>query len=157
MVSPPFFLTSGGFPFRTFACLTTMRPATRALQSEINVTPLVDVCLVLLIIFMVLTPAMITGSTVQLPETKHSTESGEAPLSITVFADGKVLIGTSVIREDEVAAELDRLRSRPHPVAVAVKGDKRVSYGAVMAVLDACRRAGWEDVKLVSLKAREGT
>lgn len=123
------------------------------MHSEINVTPLVDICLVLLIIFMVVTPAIVTGSAVSLPETRHSREGAEAPLSITVMVDETVLIGSAVVRQDQVASELQRVRTRTVGDSVAVRGDKRVSYGSVMKVLDACRAAGWEDVKLVSLKA----
>ena len=123
------------------------------LQSEINVTPLVDVCLVLLIIFMVVTPILVSGSSVQLPETRHAPALGEAPVAITVMADGTVLIGAALVREDEVAAELQRLRARSDAATVAVRGDKRAMYGQVVQVLDACRAAGWEDVKLVSLQA----
>ncbi|HET7437274.1 MAG TPA: biopolymer transporter ExbD [Thermoanaerobaculia bacterium] len=122
-------------------------------HSEINVTPLVDVCLVLLIIFMVVTPVLVTGSPVQLPETKHSPALGEAPVSVTVMHDGTVLIGTTVVREDQVAAELQRVRATTHSESIAVRGDKQALYGAVVKVLDACRAAGWEDVKLVSLRA----
>ena len=124
------------------------------LQSEINVTPLVDVCLVLLIIFMVVTPIMITGSSVQLPEMTAGPELGEAPLSITVMADGTVLIGDSIVRLDEIASELRRVRTGAHPDSVALRGDRRVAYGEVMNVLEACRGAGWEDVKLVALKRK---
>lgn len=125
------------------------------MQSEINVTPLVDVCLVLLIIFMVVTPAMIAGSSVSLPETRHAGEGAEAPVSITVMADETVLIGSSIVRREQVASELQRLRGRSGAGSAAVRGDKHVRYGAVAEVLDACRAAGWEDVKLVSLKALE--
>ena len=124
------------------------------LQAEINVTPLVDVCLVLLIIFMVVTPVIVSGSAVQLPETAHGASLSEPPLSITVMADGTALIGSSIVREDEIARELQRLHATDHPKQVAVRGDKRASYGAVVSVLDACRSAGWEDVTLVSLQAR---
>lgn len=123
-------------------------------QSEINVTPLVDVCLVLLIIFMVVTPVMVSGSAVELPETKHSPALGDVPLAVTVMADGTVMIGDAIVREEQVASELQRLR--PTKSSVAVRGDKRVMYANVVEVLDACRAAGWEDVKLVSLKANSG-
>lgn len=123
------------------------------MQSEINVTPLVDVCLVLLIIFMVLTPAMVAGSSVALPETRHSNESASAPLSVTVMADETILVGDAIVRREEVATELQRRRTLSATGSVAVRGDKRVTYGAVAEVLDACRAAGWSDVKLVSLKA----
>jgi biopolymer transport protein ExbD len=124
------------------------------LQSEINVTPLVDVCLVLLIIFMVVTPTLVTGVSVQLPETQHAPALGEAPASVAVMADGTVLVGSLLVRRDEMGAELQRLRSRNAATSIAVRGDRRVKYGEVIEVLGACRAAGWEDVKLVSLRPR---
>jgi biopolymer transport protein TolR len=125
------------------------------IHAEINVTPLVDVCLVLLIIFMVVTPVLVTGSAVELPETRHSAALGEAPLSITVMADGTAVVGSTIVRKDEIAGVLQRLRAAEHAESVAVRGDKRVQYGTVMEVLDACRAAGWQDVKLVSLRAAD--
>jgi biopolymer transport protein ExbD len=58
------------------------------------------------------------------------------------------------VRRDEMDAELQRLRSRNAATSIAVRGDRRVKYGEVIEVLGACRAAGWEDVKLVSLRPR---
>jgi biopolymer transport protein TolR len=123
-----------------------------SLESNINVTPLVDVCLVLLIIFMVVTPMMVSGP-VSLPETAHSLPTGaEKQIEVTVKADGSVYVDTLVLRREELTAALERLQ-REHPQRkVAVRGDKRVQYGEVADVLDACRAAGFEDVSLISLK-----
>ena len=121
-----------------------------ALQSEINVTPLVDVCLVLLIIFMVVLPTMVNGIPVQLPETsaKDALESRAFP--VTVKEDGTVYLDTLVVRRDEVPAALQRLRATAASRPIAVRADKRVPYGEVASVLAECRDAGWVDVKLVS-------
>jgi len=73
------------------------------------------------------------------------------------MADSTVLIGTSVVRKDELGAELQRAHARGDAPSVAVRGDKRVLYGEVVKVLDACRAAGWEDVKLVSLHREPDT
>lgn len=125
------------------------------LQSDINVTPLVDVCLVLLIIFMVVMPAMVSGTAVTLPETKHggALDESRRPIAITVQDDGTVSIDALVVRGDQVKSELASLHTREPNRRVAVRGDKRVAYGAVSSVLDAARGAGYEDVSLVTLKA----
>ena len=126
-----------------------------SLQADINVTPLVDVCLVLLIIFMVVMPAMVSGTTVALPETKHGGTMDEAhrPVAIAVQDDGTVSIDALIVREDEVKSALASLHAREPNRPVAVRGDKRVSYGKVATVLDAARGAGYDDVALVTLKA----
>lgn len=128
---------------------------TATLQSDINVTPLVDVCLVLLIIFMVVLPSLVNGIPVQLPAAatvKDPIESRAFP--ITVKADGTVYLDTLVVRHDEVSAALERLRASAASRPMVVRGDKRVAYGDVAAVFAACRKAGWEDVKLATVVER---
>jgi len=124
----------------------------RSLQSDINVTPLVDVCLVLLIIFMVVLPTMINGIPVQLPETRTGGAVESRDFPITVKEDGTVYLDTLVVRHEEVPAALQRLRATASARPIAVRADKRVEYGAVATVLGACQEAGWTDVKLVSAK-----
>lgn len=124
----------------------------RSLNSEINVTPLVDVCLVLLIIFMVVLPSMVNGEDVSLPRTSSETSVDERVLPLTVKADGSVYLGSLVIRRDEVLSSLQRLRATEASRPIAVRADKRVQYGEVVTVLAACREAGWQDVTLVGLR-----
>ena len=121
------------------------------LQSEINVTPLVDVCLVLLIIFMVVTPLM-TAVPVQLPTTATSESLPDAKriLPITVKADGTVYVEALAIRSEQVNAEILRVHNASPDRPIAVRADKTVKYGEVVQVLDACRTAGFRDVGLVS-------
>ena len=126
--------------------------STRSLNSDINVTPLVDVCLVLLIIFMVVLPSMINGVDVSLPRTSSVTSVDDRVLPITVKADGSVYIGTLVIRRDEVLSSLRRLRATEASRPIAVRADKRVQYGEVVTVLAECREAGWQDVTLVGMR-----
>jgi biopolymer transport protein TolR len=125
-----------------------------AMQSDINVTPLVDVCLVLLIIFMVVTPMIIAGVPVHLPTAKTGTPIGDAQrqLPITVNSDGTLYLDNVVIRGEQLAAELAR-RHEAHPDRpVIVRGDQEVRYGDVVRVLDACRHAGFENVGLAGEK-----
>jgi biopolymer transport protein TolR len=128
-----------------------MRAASSTLESNINVTPLVDICLVLLIIFMVITPVIVNGVPVKLPKTVTSYNI-DAPkqLKVTVNADGTVFLNALAVRAEQVAGEVQRLHAANPSASVAVRGDKAVRYGEVVSVLDACRAAGYDNVGLVS-------
>src|SRR5204863_754899 len=116
---------------------------------NINVTPLVDVCLVLLIIFMVVLPAVVNGIPVKLPIGTGSAAPQEQ-LAITVTDDGTVYLGTLVVRKEQVASELQRLHAQTPDRPVGVRGDKRVAYGEVASVLDCCPAAGFNAVRLIT-------
>ena len=123
-----------------------------SLQSDINVTPLIDVCLVLLIVFMVITPLMVTGMPVHLPQASTADTLPKQPLPVTVNADGTIYFDNVVIRTEQLASELARRRgevSRP----VVVRADQTLAYGDVVRVLDACRVAGFENVGLATTRA----
>ena len=125
-----------------------------ALHADINVTPLVDVCLVLLIIFMVMTPMLVNGIPVKLPVARGDALSENRQLPITVKEDGSLYFDASVIRPEQLADELQQ-RHEAHPDRpVVVRGDEHVKYGEVVAVLDACRKAGFSDVGLVTSSPR---
>ena len=123
-----------------------------ALTSDINVTPLVDVCLVLLIIFMVVTPMLQKGVPINLPVTEdpEKTPDTDKQLQISVKADGSVYLGPNVVRKDQVQSELENIHSRTPDREIAVKGDKLVKYGDVLDVLRACREVGFNDVGLIA-------
>ena len=123
-----------------------------ALTSDINVTPLVDVCLVLLIIFMVVTPMLQKGVPVNLPVTEdpEKTPDTEKQLQISVKSDGSVYLGPNVIRKDQVEPALKEIFERTPDREIAVKGDRSVKYGDVLDVLKACREVGFNDVGLIS-------
>lgn len=123
-----------------------------ALTSDINVTPLVDVCLVLLIIFMVVTPMLQKGVPVNLPVTEdpEKTPDTEKQLQISVKSDGSVYLGPNVVRKDQVESSLKEIYGRTPDREIAVKGDRLVKYGDVLDVLKACREVGFNDVGLIS-------
>ena len=130
-----------------------MRALTKAtMNSDINVTPLVDVCLVLLIIFMVVLPTMVNGVDVKLPATSSAASVANRVLPITVKEDGTVYLGSSVMRREDVPSALERMRATDASRPIAVRADKRVEYGEVMSVIDDARKAGWEDVTLVGTR-----
>jgi biopolymer transport protein TolR len=123
-----------------------------ALNSDINVTPLVDVCLVLLIIFMVVTPMLQKGVPVNLPVTEdpEKTPDTEKQLQISVKADGSVYLGSQVVLKQQVQGELEKIHERTPDREIAVKGDKLVKYGSVLDVLKACREVGFNNVGLIA-------
>ncbi|HUF18325.1 MAG TPA: biopolymer transporter ExbD [Thermoanaerobaculia bacterium] len=122
------------------------------LHAEINVTPLVDVCLVLLIIFMVVTPMIQKGVAVNLPVTSQpeKTPDTEKQLQISVRDDGSVYLGPLVVRQDQVESELKAIYEKTPDREIAVKGDRAVKYGRVVEVLKACRDAGFQNVGLIA-------
>jgi biopolymer transport protein TolR len=126
------------------------------LTSDINVTPLVDVCLVLLIIFMVVTPMLQKGVPVNLPVTEdpEKTPDTEKQLQISVKADGSVYLGPNVVRKDQVDSELKAIHEHTPDREIAVKGDKKVKYGDVLDVLRACREVGFNNVGLIAQPKR---
>jgi TolR protein len=129
------------------------------LNSEINVTPLVDVCLVLLIIFMVVTPMLQKGVPVNLPMTEEpeKTPDTDKQLQISVKADGSIYLGSTVVRKEQVQSELETIHQRTPDREIAVKGDKLVKYGAVLDVLKACREVGFNNVGLIAQPKKSPT
>ena len=130
-----------------------------SIKSDINVTPLVDVCLVLLIIFMVVTPMLQKGVPVNLPVTEEpqQTPDTEKQLQISVKADNTVYIGSNVVRRDEVKRQLEEIQQRTPDREIAVKGDRTVKYGEVLDVLKACREVGFNDVGLIAQPEKQGS
>jgi biopolymer transport protein TolR len=122
------------------------------LNSEINVTPLVDVCLVLLIIFMVVTPMLQKGVPINLPVTEdpEKTPDTEKQLQISVKTEGVVYLGPTAVRKEQVDAELKTIHDRTPDREIAVKGDRSVKYGAVLDVLKSCREVGFNNVGLIA-------
>ena len=127
-----------------------------ALNSEINVTPLVDVCLVLLIIFMVVTPMLQKGVPINLPVTEQPerTPDTEKQLQISVKGEGIVYLGPTAVRKEQVDSELKAIHDRTPDREIAVKGDKLVKYGAVLDALKACREVGFNNVGLIAQPKR---
>ncbi|HVE72990.1 MAG TPA: biopolymer transporter ExbD [Thermoanaerobaculia bacterium] len=130
-----------------------------AMTSDINVTPLVDVVLVLLIIFMVVTPMLQKGVPVNLPVTEapDKTPDTEKQLQISVKSDGSVYLGPNVVRKDQVESALKEMYERTPDREIAVKGDRQVKYGDVLDVLKALREVGFNDVGLIAQPKKTAT
>ncbi len=130
----------------------------RSLVSDINVTPLVDVMLVLLIIFMVTAPMMTQGLDVELPETTgKALPQKQEPIVIAIDASGAIQVGQ--VRADIrlLAQELARLAADTGPRRpVLLKADKRVAYGVVAQVMAAVKEAGFDELGMVTRPVTRG-
>ena len=119
-------------------------------MSEINVTPFVDVMLVLLIIFMVAAPLMNVGVPVDLPKTSADPITGQdEPLVVTVDAKGDIYLGETKFGPDELVTKLRAVQKEKPDQRVFVRGDKAINYGKVMEVLGILRSAGFPKAGLV--------
>jgi len=119
-------------------------------MSDINVTPFVDVMLVLLIVFMVTAPLLTVGVPVDLPKAtaRAITDPGE-PLEVTVQQDGKVYIQETEVDIDGLAARLEAITAGQRDKQIHVRGDQSVSYGEIMQVMTRINLAGFTRVALV--------
>ena len=119
--------------------------------SEINITPMVDVMLVLLVIFMVAAPMMTSGVTVDLPKTQASPVSGQdEPLAITVKSDGKVFLQETQIQPSQIRDKLNAIAGQKKDTRIFVRGDKKVDYGRIMQVVGEINAAGFLKVALIT-------
>ena len=126
----------------------------QSVKSDINVTPLVDVCLVLLIIFMVVTPMLQKGKPVMLPQTDRPDKKPESDkeLIISVQADKTIFIDTKWFPDKEFAAKMKELGERSSDKDVLIKADQRLSFGDVKHVMGMIKDAGFEHVGLITEK-----
>lgn len=125
----------------------------RAPMADINVTPLVDVMLVLLIVFMVTAPLLKAGVPVELPDSRaKALAESEAPVSITLERSGEVWIDDVPVGEGELAARLAALprQADGKPRPVTLRADKALDYGRVIGVMGELNRAGFNSIALVT-------
>jgi biopolymer transport protein TolR len=129
------------------------RQRRRGVMAEINVTPMVDVMLVLLIIFMVSAPLLTVGVPLDLPQTKaKSLDQDKEPLTVSVNLEGKVFLQNSEIRVDELVPKLKAITEARGGAdeRIYVRGDRKVDYGTVMKVMGRLSEAGFRRVALVT-------
>ncbi len=120
-------------------------------MAEINVTPFVDVMLVLLIVFMVTAPLLTVGVPVDLPKTKaQALGQDREPLSVTIRRDGKIYLQNTAIAEDELVPRLEAISANGYDQRIFVRGDKSVDYGRVMEVMAEISSAGFTHIGLVT-------
>jgi len=130
------------------------------LQSDINVTPLVDVCLVLLIIFMVVTPLLQKGINVQLPVTDNPGKKpeNEKQKLITIKWENppRYFIDSKTFPKEDFQKELDEMFQRAPTTELIIKADQRLKYGDVKEVMRMTKDAGFQDVGLITDKKTTG-
>ena len=135
--------------------LPSQRPRNRRVpMAEINVTPMVDVMLVLLIIFMVAAPLLTAGVPVNLPDARAKPlDQDHTPVSISLDADGRIFVGDAEVSMADLPDLLTRLAARggDKPPQIFLRADKALDYGRVMAVMGELNRAGLNRVALVAV------
>lgn len=124
--------------------------------SEINVTPFVDVMLVLLIIFMVSAPLLTVGVPIDLPDSKAKSLNAETqPITISVNEKGEIYLQETQIPEQELVAKLKAIASAGYEERIYVRGDKGANYGKVVQVMARISAAGYKHIGLVTLQAQD--
>jgi biopolymer transport protein ExbD len=130
------------------------RPAKTKLMAEINITPMVDVMLVLLVIFMVTAPLLVAGVRVDLPRSAAPKLSQlQKPIIVTLAADGRLYIGEDSADRDNLEARLTALRPKEGDATVYVKADRTIAYGQVLELLGRIGQAGYQRISLLSQPA----
>ena len=123
-------------------------------KSDINVTPLVDVCLVMLIIFMVVTPMLQKGVDVQLPQTNQPEKipEGQKQLTISIKQDGHVFVKDNWVPDENLESALAQIHSETPDKDVVIKGDKRLKYRQVRKLMQQINEAGFSRVGVIAEK-----
>lgn len=121
-------------------------------MAEINVTPMVDVMLVLLIIFMVSAPLLTAGVPVDLPNSKAKSiqNPDNKPIELSVDKDGKIYLGKTEIKKAALVSILDPMMEGEEERRIYIRADQAISYGSVMDVLGVLNNAGFSKVALIS-------
>jgi biopolymer transport protein TolR len=120
-------------------------------MAEINMTPMVDVMLVLLIIFMVAAPLLTVGVPIDLPESQAGALEGDnEPLAISVSAEGKIFLQDTEVALDEIVPKVSAIAKAGFDERIYVRGDQNVDYGTVMALMGRLNAAGFKRIGLVT-------
>ncbi|HZW47951.1 MAG TPA: biopolymer transporter ExbD [Microvirga sp.] len=127
------------------------RAKRRGVINEINMTPFIDVMLVLLIIFMVAAPMMTAGVPLDLPQTKAAPLNVDAkPVTLSIKATGQVFLGETELADDAIVGKLAEVSKAGFDERIFVRGDKKVDYGRVAQVMSIVTTAGYKRVALVT-------
>ena len=120
-------------------------------MSEINVTPFVDVMLVLLIIFMVTAPLLTSGIKINLPESTAVLKNEKKdPVTVSINSKGEIFIQKKKFSKDQLINKLSLLKKNNQNLKIYIKGDKRLDYGKVMDLMNLINKSGFKKVALVT-------
>ena len=134
----------------------TQDPAQTKLMADINVTPMVDVMLVLLVIFMVTAPPLVAGVPVELPKNSAQRISQtKKPVIVTLAADGGLFVRDERIDAPSLLARLSALKTAEGDAVVYVRADKKIPYGDVMELLGRLGASGYQKISLLSQPAQQ--
>jgi biopolymer transport protein TolR len=123
---------------------------TQTALAEINITPLVDVVLVLLLIFMLTAPVLQSGIDVAVPKTRTVTELTQQRTVITINKDSQVFLGDTPININEIPARLKNIGGSPSQKVVYLRADTKVNFGDFATVMDAVKQAGITNISIVT-------
>jgi biopolymer transport protein TolR len=136
---------------QTMAHRASRRRARPRAMSEINVTPFVDVMLVLLIVFMVTAPLLTVGVAVDLPQTRaRALGQDQEPLSVTIDRNGQVFLQNTAVSQEELVSKLIAIARNGYDQRIYVRADKTVPYGTVAKVMGLLSSAGFTRIGLVN-------
>jgi biopolymer transport protein TolR len=128
------------------------------LQSEINITPLVDVVLVLLVIFMVVTPLLKQEVPIELPLTDNSRATQDlTQLTLTIAADGGVLLNSQPMLREALVTQLQAIYAERTDKTIFLEADRNLSYGQVVDVMDDCKAAGVTAIGVITKREKAAT
>ena len=134
---------------------TSSTGQTRSSLAEINVTPLVDVVLVLLIIFMITAPVLQSGIEVNVPKTRTVKEVTEQRLVVTINRSQQVYLGDEAVNVRQLGQKLRQHGGDPEHQTIYLRADERVPFGAFAAVMDAVKQAGITNISIVTQPLEE--
>jgi biopolymer transport protein ExbD/biopolymer transport protein TolR len=129
---------------------TTSNGRTQTSLADINITPLVDVVLVLLIIFMVTAPVLQSGIEVAVPKTRTVKEITEERMVITIDKSQRVFLGNDAVNINEIAAKIRQKVRDPQHQSIFIRADENVPFGAFATVMDSVKQSGISNVSIVT-------
>jgi biopolymer transport protein TolR len=134
---------------------TTSNGRTQPALADINITPLVDVVLVLLIIFMVTAPVLQSGIDVSVPKTRTVKEITEERMVITINKDQRIFLGNDAININDIGTKLRQKIRDPRHQSIFVRADENIPFGVFATVMDAVKQAGFANVSIVTQPLEE--
>ena len=136
---------------------TSAQGRTQTSLAEINITPLVDVVLVLLVIFMITAPVLQSGIEVSVPKTRTVREITVPRLVVTVTRDQEVYLGDQPVNLHDLAGRLHEQNTDPSKQIIYLRADERVPFGAFATVMDAIKQAGITNISIVTQPVNSGS